>query len=61
MFYSHFDYFQQPPLRDTPNTKLGDHDTMKSHNHRYIMFFIMCEGRPFPRIDIAFGRGFGHI
>ena len=32
MFHGHLDCFQKPPLGGKPNTKLGDHSTLKARN-----------------------------
>jgi hypothetical protein len=33
MFHGYLDYFQKPPPRGRPNTKLGDHGTLNAHSH----------------------------
>jgi hypothetical protein len=33
IFHDHLDYSQKLPLGDMPNTKIGDYDTPKSHDH----------------------------
>ena len=43
MFHSHLDYIQKPHLRDRPNTKLGDHDTLNAHNRWFIQFYYVQE------------------
>jgi hypothetical protein len=37
-FHGHLDYFQNPPLGGRPNTKPGDHGTLKVHNYWFIIF-----------------------
>ena len=32
-------YFQKPPLRGRPNTKLGKHGTPNAHKCRFILFY----------------------
>ena len=39
MFHGHLDYFPKPPLEGRPNTKLGDHGTLKSHNCWFTIFY----------------------
>ena len=55
--------FQRPPLGGRPNTKLGDHVTMESRNHWFIML-LSCVRKPPPLpswTGLAFGWGPGHI
>ena len=39
MVHSSLDYFQKPPLGGRPNTKTGDHGTLKAHNRWSILFY----------------------
>ena len=39
MFHRHLDYFQKPPLGGRPNTKPGDHGTLKSHDRWLIILY----------------------
>ena len=41
MFHGHLDYFQKSPLGGRPNTKLGDHGTPSTHNHRFTLFYYV--------------------
>ena len=40
VIHGHLDCFQKPTRGGRPNTKPGDHGTLNTHNH----WFIMCEG-----------------
>ena len=39
MFHGHLVYFQKPTLGGRPNTKPGDHGTLKAHNRWFILFY----------------------
>ena len=42
MFCGHLDYFQKPPLRGRPNTKLEDY-ALQMIKTVDLFYFIMCE------------------
>ena len=61
MFHGHLDYFQKPSLVGRPNTKLWDHGT-RTLTTVGLFYFIVCEDpHDYKFIEVAFGRGPGHI
>ena len=39
MFHGHLDYFQKPHVGGRPNTKPGDHGTLNTRKHWFILFY----------------------
>ena len=61
MFHGHLDYFQKPPHRGRPNTKLGDHGTPYDHNRQFILFYHVWGPAWMEIHEIAFVGGPSHM